>query len=267
MSCYDIGTMKDLIVQILQSNPGVVTLLISGFLLPVVILMLTNRQGKKIKQLESEIDLAKLKATKEIEKDLSASEKRRTHEDTVLASLYKILFEVQRLHIELSANCVDYQCIDKALGKFQAAFEKYHGIISDNQIHLSSKVTGNLYRFYQSLAALLIELQDIKAANKPEIALVSVFEHSQKLSEQIVDIHELFVTSRTNLAKEFKKDDLRPVFQCCSSGTPLSPEAQEALIKELASLRAQKEAKKKTALSGSRIVESRPAAIENVKKS
>jgi hypothetical protein len=226
--------MKDIIVQILQSNPGIVNLIISGLLLPAVILLLNNRQSRKIKELESQIDLNKIRATKAMEGETALEEKRRAHEDVVLSSLYKILFEAQRLHIELSTHCVDYQCIDRALVKFQTGFEKYQGLISDNQMFLSSKTTGQIYKFYQSLAELLIELQDLKAANKSELACVSVFEHSQKLSEQVIDVQETFVQTRPAITKDFKKKDLKPVSGCC--GRPpsvLDKEALKAALDEL----------------------------------
>ena len=239
--------MKELLTQILQSNPGVVNLLISGLLLPIFVLVLNSRQNRKIKELESNIDLTKLERTKELEQQFGLEDKQRTHEAIVLSSLYKILFEVQRLQIELSGNCVDYKCIGSALGKFQTSFEKYHSVISDNQIFLSSKVTGHLYTFYQALAELLVELQDLGVAGKLEFALVSVFQHSQELSEQVISIQEVFVKARKREAEFFKKEEMRPVSWCCGRTPPVGD--KEALTKTLEELRRRKAAKQKEASS------------------
>ena len=45
-------------VVLLKNNPGLGTIVISSFLLPVIILMLTNRQTRKMKEIESNLSLA-----------------------------------------------------------------------------------------------------------------------------------------------------------------------------------------------------------------
>jgi hypothetical protein len=236
--------MKEIISELLKGNPGVVNLLISGLLLPVLILWLNNRQSRKIKELESLNDLRRMKTTREVEREQAMLERQQAHEDVVLSSLYKILFDVQRLHIDLSTHCVDYECIDRAVARFQASFEGYQGVISDNQISLSSTVTGHLYRFYQSLAQLLIEIQDLKGANRPDLALVSVSQHSEALSNEVINIHEAFVQARPSIAKNFKKKDMKEVSLCCGASPPVKDkEAVAALLAELAAKKQAQRAK------------------------
>jgi hypothetical protein len=49
--------MKDIIKLILEQNPGLVTVSLTSVLLPIAILWLTNRNNRKLKELEKNIDL------------------------------------------------------------------------------------------------------------------------------------------------------------------------------------------------------------------
>ena len=189
-------------------------------ILPIFILWLTGRQSRKIKQLEQGYDIDKFAKTKELEISINSNREKRDHEKIVHSSLIKILFEVQKLHISLSSNCVDYKCLQEATANFNLAFSKYQSIISDNQIYLSSSITNLLYAFYKTLGQLMIELQDIEQAKSYNLAIVPVYEYSQQLADKILDIQEMFISKRTDLTTEFNKIELSEFKNCCGKQPP-----------------------------------------------
>lgn len=188
--------------------------------LPILILWLTGIQNRKIKKLETQFELDKVRQTKELERSFSSDFDKNQHEKVVHSSLIKILFEVQTLHIALSGNCVDFKCIEEATRNFKEAFSKYQGIISDNQIYLSSSVTNNLYRFYKALGELMINLKEIQQNNYYDIAIVAVYDYSQILADEILNIQEAFVKHRAELNAEFNKIELTDFKACCGQQPP-----------------------------------------------
>ena len=68
--------------EILDNNPNIITTLITSFLLPIVILLITNKQTRKMKKMEYEKD-------KNTDIDFS----KRKQENIVYSSLVKILFQ------------------------------------------------------------------------------------------------------------------------------------------------------------------------------
>ncbi len=189
-------------------------------ILPILILWLTGRQNTKIKQLEKKFDIDKYSKTKELELMFISNQEKRDHEKIVHSSLIKVLFEVQKLHIALSGNCVDYKCLEEATKNFKDSFSKYQAIISDNQIYLSSGITNLLYAFYKILGQLMIELQDIQQEKKFEVAIVPVYDYSQKLADKIIDIQEAFISKRTDLTSKFNKIELTEFRACCGNQPP-----------------------------------------------
>ena len=47
----------DTIALILEHNPGLINIIVTGVILPVAILMITNRHSRKIKETEKELNL------------------------------------------------------------------------------------------------------------------------------------------------------------------------------------------------------------------
>jgi len=189
-------------------------------MLPIIILWLAGRQSRKIKKLETDFEISKIFETKSLERKFSTDFEKKEHEKVVHASLIKILFEVQTLHIGLSGNCVDFKCIEDATKNFKEAFSKYQSIISDNQIYLSSKVTNSLYRFYKTLGQLMIELKEIQEKKYFDIAIVAVYDYSQLLADEILSIQESFIKQRSDLTAEFNKIELTDFKACCGAQPP-----------------------------------------------
>jgi len=200
-------------------------------ILPIVILYLTNRNSRKIKQLELEHasklklveqqhDINRISEAKRIENSFMTKNERQGHEKLVHITLIKILFEVQRLHINLSGNCVDFKCIDDCTKEFKDTFTKYQNIIAENQIYLSSHVTNTLYKFYKRLGGLLIELKDIQNSQSFDLAIVAVYEASTELADYIIQIQEEFVKKRTDLENEFNSIELTDFKECCGQQPP-----------------------------------------------
>ena len=193
--------------------------------LPIFILWLTNRNARETKIADQEFELRKIESAKIIDDKFSIENQKKNHEIIVHSSLIKILFEVQKLHIALSGNCVEDTCISDATKLFSDAFAKYQSIISENQIFLSSKVTNLLYNFYGDLGQLMIELKNINEEKQYQCGIVPVFNYSQNLADTIISIQSEFVTKREYLETEFKQIELPSFRNCC--GNPPTEEQQE----------------------------------------
>ncbi len=203
-----------------------------GVLLPIYILWLTGRQNKKIKELEQQNDILKIVKAKEIEGNFIIEDAKKQHEKVVHSSLIKILFEVQKLHISLSGNCVDYKCLNEATNNFKESFSKYQSIISDNQIYLSSSVTNSLYKFYKNLGELMIEINEIENKKEYDLAIVPVYDYSEILANIIIEIQENFIKKRQDLISEFNKIELTDFTGCCGKQPPKHLRDKYYLLKE-----------------------------------
>lgn len=85
--------MNETIKYILGINPGLINIILTGVFLPLGILWLTNQNNRQLKEIENNLDLQY-----KTKNDIREQEKR------VYASLSKILFDVQQLHVALSGN-------------------------------------------------------------------------------------------------------------------------------------------------------------------
>lgn len=198
-------------------------------ILPIFILCLTNRNARKTKIADQEFELKKIESSKIIDDKFTIENQKKNHEIIVHSSLIKILFEVQKLHIALSGNCIDSNCISEATKSFSDSFAKYQSIISENQIFLSSKVTNLLYKFYKDLGQLMIELKNINEANEFQCGIVPVYNYSQNLADTLISIQSEFVTKRDYLEAEFKEIHLPEFRNCC--GNPPTKAQQELYVK------------------------------------
>lgn len=207
--------MKEIALEILKSNPGIVNNLITVLLLPIILLIITSRQSRKQKELEQKFEIEKEKLKKQLELGIDPENTKKIQENTVYSSLIKILFEVQKLHIELSGNCVDYKCLEKAVESFKASFTKYQEIISENQLYLKPKTTNELYDFYQTLGNLLIEIKEIETNKKYELAHVTVYFHAQHLAQVVLNIQEGLSEIRSDLDYKIKGEELNNFINCC----------------------------------------------------
>ncbi|MBK8497522.1 MAG: hypothetical protein IPL52_01570 [Flavobacteriales bacterium] len=150
--------------------------------IPLVIIAMNNAHNRKTRASEQAFQLSMVSAEKNVASEFTVQEERRVHEKEVYASMLKILFEVQRLHIDLSGNCVDYKCIDSAVSNFKIALTTYQARISDNQIYLTPEATNELYGFYQQVGDLLTELKEIQDKQKYHLAIASVYYNSRELA-------------------------------------------------------------------------------------
>ena len=212
--------MKEVILELLRSNPGIGTVALSAFVLPLAVLWITNRHTRRLKRIEHENDLKRAQFDKDLEGTTSEKRLKADHERLVHASLVKILFDVQKLHIALSGKCVDYKCLDEAVDKFQLSFSRYQEAIADNQLFLSSKVTNLLYRFYQLLGQLLVELKDLKDSKQFDLSVVAVYSSSQQLADSVIVIQDEFNSHRKAVEERFAQADLSNFRQCCGQPPP-----------------------------------------------
>ena len=201
-------------------------------ILPILILWVTGRQNRKMKKLEQDNELNKIIKTKELDLNYGTDKEKRNHERIVHSSLIKILFEVQKLHISLSGNCVDYKCLSEATNDFKAAFTKYQSIIADNQICLSTGVTNSLYSFYNTLGELMIEVKGIQDSENYDLAIVPVYEYSISLADFIIEMQEKFIQARQELVAEFNKVEMKAFRNCCGQQPPAHLQARYHALKQ-----------------------------------
>lgn len=209
--------MKELVLELLRTNPGVANTALTAVLLPLVILWMTNRHNRKLKERDHKSELKRAEFMKRLEGAVNENMQKADHERLVHSSLIKILFEVQALHIALSGSCVDYKCIDEAMDKFKTSLAKYQQAIADNQLLLSSTVTNLLYRFYRVIGQVLIELKNLKDAQQYDLAVACVYESAQELADAIIAIQDEFNKRRADVEEEFVNADLGHFRQCCGA--------------------------------------------------
>lgn len=216
--------------EILKLWFGFLTTFGPSVVLPILVLYFSGKQSRRIKKLEQDFEINKISASREMEIQYNGVAEKKQHEKIVHSSLIKILFEVQKLHISLSGNCVDFKCLEDATKDFLSAFSRYQTIISDNQIYLSPGVTNELYVFYKTLGELMIEIKDLQESENYEIAIVPVYNFSTKLADSIVNIQSTFIQVREDLVSELKETELKAFRTCC--GQPPS-EKLKAKYEEL----------------------------------
>ncbi len=208
---------------IFEKNPGLFNILLTGVLLPMGILWLTNRHNRK--QRESE---------KSLESKYNSKINLRKQERIVYASLLKILFEVQQLYISLEGKIVSANVIINALGKFEESVYRYHGDISNNMLYLSSSSINLIYKFYQQMSNLRIELMKLSENTEYDMATIVLFDSSQLMANSIIEIQEMFMKERPELKVQFNKTQQDEMKNLC--GLPPSKEKREKYEKQKQSL-------------------------------
>lgn len=201
--------MNETIKHILDNNPGLINILLTGVILPFGILYMSNRNNRRLKEIEKKLD-----------SDFKVKDDIREQEKKVYASLSRILFEVQQLHVSLSGHCVDTKCIEQSLEKFDETISKCHNSIADNMLNLSSNSINLIYKFYNSIGELKIQLQKLDETKQYDIANATVFYSSEKLAGIVIEVQELFVSQRSDLKIEFDASKQEMMKYCCGAEPP-----------------------------------------------
>lgn len=194
---------------LLENNPGFANIVLTGLFLPLLILWMTNRHQRKMKIIEKELDIK-----------YSSEEDLRKQEKQVYASLSKVLFDVQQLHVELSGSCVDENCINDAIKKFDESVIKYHAEISNNLLYLSSETINDIYTFYHGISDLKIKLKELNENKNFDMAHVCVYQGSETLANTVIDLQEKLVKKRNDLKINFDKTKQEMMKYCCGSRPP-----------------------------------------------
>jgi hypothetical protein len=194
---------------LLENNPGVITILITGLVLPLALVYLNNRNSINLKKLE-----------KELENDHKKDDIIKNQERGVYAALSKILFDVQQLHVSLSGNCVDNKCIENSLTKFDESIIKYHEEIANNMLYMPSSIINLVYEFYGTISDLKITLKELNESKEYEMAHVSVYMNSIELANILISIQEDFLQKDEKLMGEFDKTAQEMMKYCCGRKPP-----------------------------------------------
>lgn len=197
------------VVKLLSDKPEILVTILSGFLLPIILVWLNNIYNVKLKDKEKELELK-----------YSQKNDLKTQEKAVYSSLSKILFDVQQLHVSLSGTCIDKNCIDNAVTKFDSSISKYHEEISNNLLYMPSKVIDLIYKFYGKISDLKISLKSFNDTKNYEMAHVSVYLDSTELAEILIDIQDFFVQKDDVLKKDFDKTQQEMMKYCCGTKPP-----------------------------------------------
>lgn len=197
------------ILSLLTQKPEILITILSGFLLPIILVWLNNRYNLKQKDREKELELKY-----SVKNDLKVQER------AVYSSLSKILFDVQQLHVSLSGTCVDQNCINNAISKFDSSVTKYHEEISNNLLCMPSKVIDLIYNFYNKISELKISLAEFNDTKSYSMAHISVYMNSITLAEVLIDIQEQFILKDDILKKDFDKAQQEMMKYCCGSRPP-----------------------------------------------
>ena len=194
---------------LLEKNPGVVTIFLTGIILPLGLVWINNRNSIKSKEIEKQLD-EKYKGKDDI----------KNQERAIYSSLSKILFDVQQLHVALSGTCVDKNCIEHAVVKFDASLTKYHEEISNNLLQMPSVVIDSIYKFYGKISDLKISLKEFNDSKNFEMAHVSVYMYSTQLAETLIEIQEILIAQNEALVKKFDKTQQEMMKYCCGRKPP-----------------------------------------------
>lgn len=207
-------------IKIIQDNPSLFLSLLTGVILPLGLVFLNNRNNVKIKKLENQLSLDSKKLEKELSGEKKRSEIIKNQERIVYSSLSKILFDVQQLHVSLSGSCIDKNCIDSSLQKFDNSILKYHEEIANNMLYMSSIVINDIYNFYSKISELKVSLKEFNDLKEYEMAHVAVYMHSIELSEILIRIQEEFISKDEVLKKDFDNSKQEMMKYCCGRKPP-----------------------------------------------
>ncbi len=197
------------LLTFLSENQGLVVTLSSGFLLPIVLVWLNNRYNLKGKREEIKLQ------NDQQQKDLIKNQ-----EKAVYGSLSKILFDVQQLYVSLSGSCVDKNCINDALSKFDNSIVKYHEEISDNMLYMSSSIIDDIYTFYGKISELKIHLKEFNDTANFEMAHVAVYFYSTELATILINLQDRILQKRLDIKIEFDRTQQEMMKYCCGKRPP-----------------------------------------------
>lgn len=203
--------MKEIILALINSSPGIGNILFTAVLLPVIILLVTNRHQKNMKEVEVNLDLDK-------ERLLSLY----SHEDKTYGALTKILFDIQMLHVELSKPKCEKTCIINGLGGFKTELIKNQSEISESQLKLAPVLIDELYKFYKIVSDLIIELSVIEDSNSHNHGKACVSNHAQELSECLLNYKRIVLKNR-----EQEMTETMPNFRNCCGHNVSKTEIEE----------------------------------------
>lgn len=201
--------MQEVLLKLITDKPELLVTILSGFLLPISLVWLNNYYNLKSKNKEKELD-AKYKAKEEI----------KVQEKAVYASLSKILFDVQQLHVDLSGTCISENCIKDSLRKFDESLTKCHNEISENMLYMSSSVINDIYRFYSKISDLKITLKELDESRNYSMAQVCVYDNSISIAETLIDIQSQLVSEKRELRIKFDRTQQQIMKYCCGSKPP-----------------------------------------------
>ena len=194
----------------LDKNPNVLSLIVTAFLLPVVIVWLNNRQARNLKKIESECAQEK----EEREKRTRDTDLRRDKESFVYGALLQILFCVQSLHAKLSSvrpeSANDFA--EAAFKDLEDEIRLRQRGISEAQATIRPELIPYIYEVYAAITELQLELRTLLSDSGGYDALLPcVVTYSQRISGDVVKYHE-------KIMRDIRPEMIeaaRSIMRCC----------------------------------------------------
>ena len=206
---------------LLDKNPGLLNILLTGVMLPIGILWLTNRYNRKMRESEMTIDMRT-----HSKEDLRAQKK------MVYASLSKILFDIQELYSSLNAESQDDVGLAEAIKEFDESIASYHQVISDNMLYLSSSIINHIYTFYRQIGEMKLGLKEMSEHKAYDMVPISLYYSSQSLADTVIGVQEIFVKERSDLKIPFDRTQQLMMKNFCGSPPSDALKKKYELIKQ-----------------------------------
>lgn len=197
------------LLSFFKDKPEILVTILSGFLLPICLVWLNNYYNLKSKSKDKELEI-----------EYNSKEEILRSERETYASLSKILFDVQQLHVSLSGNCIDSNCIADAVKRFDANVNKCHEEISKNLLYMPSNIINEIYRFYSKISDLKISLLEFNDSKNFSMAHVCVYDFATEIGETLIDIQEKLLDGKDILKKKFNKTEQQIMKYCCGRKPP-----------------------------------------------
>lgn len=172
--------IKEVVIALID-KPGI----LSTILLPLALIWLNNRHNHKMLGLQGQ------QKQKE-----NISNIKYEHEDKAYSSLVKTLFDVQMLHVELSRSDCDSNCIEKSLKDFVPQLKSNQNIVAEHQLSLESNLIDQIYKFYDQVSGLVIDLSELKSRNDSVMVKACVSYNAQQLAKTLIEFKRLVLLGR-----------------------------------------------------------------------
>jgi len=215
-------TWAETVGKIADKNPGLFTVIIASVVTPILVLGVTLWNQRRVKQIE--IDGYRVKA----EADLAAKRQHDQRESMakVLGCLVSVINEVQQFQIRASISCVSPEKSNECIERFSAVIAKKQECIAELQLYIDTDVTEIVYRFFQNLGDMMVELRQLSEARRCDLSLVAIKSYHNKMVDDALACQEKIRQKRNDIIAKYNSLEAGAMRKCCGR-TPTPKEASD----------------------------------------